>query len=38
MSVRVIISGDRNWHCDALARRVIAWLVDRPAEADGEGE
>jgi hypothetical protein len=34
MSVRVIISGDRNWHCDALARRVIARLVDRHGDVE----
>jgi hypothetical protein len=34
MAVRVIISGDRNWHCDALARRVIARLVARHGEVD----
>jgi hypothetical protein len=28
MAVRVIISGDRNWRCGALARRVITRLVD----------
>jgi hypothetical protein len=29
MSVRVLISGDRNWRCGALARRVVARLADR---------
>lgn len=29
MTVRVIITGDRHWRCPALARRVIAGLVDR---------
>jgi hypothetical protein len=29
MAVRVLISGDRNWRCGALARRIVARLVDR---------
>lgn len=29
MSVRLIISGDRNWNCDDLSRRVVAQLVER---------
>jgi hypothetical protein len=28
VAVRVIISGDRNWRCGALARRIVARLVD----------
>jgi ABC-type sugar transport system substrate-binding protein len=34
MAVRVIISGDRNWFCADLARRVIARLVARCGEVD----
>jgi hypothetical protein len=34
MAVRVIISGDRNWTCHELARRVIARLVARHGEVD----
>jgi ABC-type sugar transport system substrate-binding protein len=34
MAVRVIISGDRNWTCHDLARRVIARLVARHGEVD----
>jgi ABC-type sugar transport system substrate-binding protein len=34
MAVRVIISGDRNWTCSDLARRVIARLVARHGEVD----
>jgi hypothetical protein len=34
MSVRVIISGDRNWTCSDLARRVIARLVARHGEVE----
>jgi ABC-type sugar transport system substrate-binding protein len=34
MAVRVLISGDRNWHCADLARRVIARLVARHGEVD----
>jgi ABC-type sugar transport system substrate-binding protein len=29
MAVRIIVTGDRNWRCTALARRVIARLVAR---------
>jgi hypothetical protein len=29
MAMRVIISGDRNWFCPDLARRVVARLVGR---------
>jgi ABC-type sugar transport system substrate-binding protein len=34
MAVRVIISGDRNWTCSDLARRVVARLVARHGEVD----
>jgi hypothetical protein len=34
MGVRVIVSGDRNWTCHTLARRVIARLVARHGEVD----
>jgi ABC-type sugar transport system substrate-binding protein len=34
MAVRVIISGDRNWFCPDLARRVVARLVARHGEVD----
>jgi hypothetical protein len=29
MTIRVLVSGDRNWRCGALARRVVARLADR---------
>jgi ABC-type sugar transport system substrate-binding protein len=34
MVVRVIISGDRNWFCPDLARRVVARLVARHGEVE----
>jgi hypothetical protein len=29
MAVRIIITGDRNWRCEALAERIVVRLIDR---------